>query len=64
VERLLYLLKMTEEFNSFINCVEDSGGAHYLRAICRRIKNNEILMPRTIRKAGTKMCSCMDIRLD
>ena len=61
IERLVGLLKSTQEYKEFALFTEDTKAVHFLRFIPKRLKANGLLQQRPNKP---KLCSCMDIRIE
>lgn len=60
IERLMILLRGTDEYKSFALGIEDFKDTHFLKNISARLKKNELLhkLPEKI-----KPCSCLRINI-
>lgn len=61
VERLVHLLRSTEEYKHFALFAEDAKGIHFLKNIPKRLKSSNLL---NIPPKKVKMCSCMELKVD
>lgn len=60
VERLVLLLKNTEQYKKFGNFAEDFKEIHYLKNLTKRLKSNSLSQQIERKKA----CNCCEIKLD
>lgn len=53
IDRLLQLLKKTEQFREIVPLLEEGKGLHYLKSIVKKIKAGQVVLPQS-----KKTCSC------
>jgi hypothetical protein len=60
IERLILLLKNTEEYKKFGNFADDFKEIHYLKNITKRLKSNSLNQQFERKRA----CSCCEVKID
>ena len=60
IERLVLLLKNTEEYRKFGNFADDFKEIHYLKNILKRLKSGGLSHPLERKRA----CSCAEFKVD
>lgn len=61
IERLVLLLRNTDEFKEFGDFAEEVKNIHFLKNIPKRLKSNNLNHRPPERK---RMCTCMDVKID